>query len=190
MRSCKASALGVIGLSRAGAASEGAAEAIASAAAATTMAATTRRGAAIGSVLRMAVLSRDCWRPMVRAARRRLLTGCRNSVTVSGAPGEGRASGRRRGFLGCGSRCQAPQEGQRFGRPGAGVGGVREDHQAGVEDEFEALVVELEVADLGVVVSLDTADVEAYVVLGPVLAELLAAGRQLPDEVGEIAVVR
>jgi hypothetical protein len=38
------------------------------------------------------------------------------------------------------------------------------------------LVVELEVADLAMVEVLDAADVEADVVLGPVLAELLAAG--------------
>jgi hypothetical protein len=40
-----------------------------------------------------------------------------------------------------------------------------------------------------VAVALDAADVEADVVFGPVLAELLAAGRQLADEVGELSVV-
>ena len=36
---------------------------------------------------------------------------------------------------------------------------------------------------------LDAADVEADVVAGPELAELVAAGRELADEVGEITVV-
>jgi hypothetical protein len=35
----------------------------------------------------------------------------------------------------------------------------------------------------------DAADVEAHVVAGAVLTELLAAGRELADEVGEGAVV-
>jgi hypothetical protein len=38
--------------------------------------------------------------------------------------------------------------------------------------------------------ALDPACVDADVVLGPVLAELVAAGRQLADEVGEVAVIR
>jgi hypothetical protein len=54
---------------------------------------------------------------------------------------------------------------------------------------LEAFVVELEVADLGVVEVLDAADVEADVVAGPVLAELVAASGELADEVAEVAVV-
>src|SRR4029453_15088827 len=79
---------------------------------------------------------------------------------------------------------QAAEQAKRLGRARAGVGGVGEDRQPGVEDEVEALVVELEIADLGGVEVLDAADVEADVVAGPVLAELVAAGRQLADEVG------
>ena len=58
-------------------------------------------------------------------------------------------SGRGRGALGVGGRGQGAEEGERFGGSGAGVGGVGEDRQAGVEDELQALVVELEVADVG-----------------------------------------
>jgi hypothetical protein len=42
---------------------------------------------------------------------------------------------------------------------------------------------------VGVVELRDATDVEAHVVARPVLAELVAAGRQLADEVGEVAVV-
>src|SRR3954454_19098198 len=85
---------------------------------------------------------------------------------------------------------QAAEEVERVGGASPWVGGVGEDGEAGVEDDFQALVVELEVADVPVVEVLDAADVEADVVAGPVLAELVAAGRQLADEVGELAVVR
>ena len=53
-------------------------------------------------------------------------------------------------MLGCGGRCQASEEGERFGGAGAGVGGVGVDGEVGVEDDLEALVAELHVADLGV----------------------------------------
>jgi hypothetical protein len=104
-------------------------------------------------------------------------------------PADG-ASRRRRRSLSVGGGCQAAEQAERFGGSCAWVGGVGEDRQSGVEDELEALVVELEVADLVVAEVLDAADVEADVALCPVLAELVAAGRQLADEVGEVAVIR
>jgi hypothetical protein len=95
--------------------------------------------------------------------------------------------GRRARANGVPRRGEAAEQGERFGGPGARVGGVGEDRQVGVEDDIEAFVVELQVADLGVVETLDAADVEAEVVAGPELAEGLAAGGQLADEVGEVA---
>ena len=71
----------------------------------------------------------------------------------------------------------------------AGLGGVGEDRQAGVGGEVQALEVEAEVADDGVVEALDAGDVEADVVRGPVGAEHLALRRELADEVREVAVV-
>ena len=91
----------------------------------------------------------------------------------------GRSGSPRRSLLFCGGGgCPAANQAERLGGSGAGVGGLGEYRQARVEDDFEALVVELEAADLDVVEALDAADVEAHVVAGPVLAELLAAGRQ------------
>jgi hypothetical protein len=81
---------------------------------------------------------------------------------------------------GCG---EAPEQGERFGGARAGVGGVGDDGQPGVERDVQALVVEFQVADVAVVIALDAADVKADVMAGPVRAELLAARGQLADEV-------
>ena len=58
-----------------------------------------------------------------------------------------------------------------------------------VGGELHRLVGEGEVADDRVVEALGAGAVEADVVRGPADAELVAAGRELADEVGEAAVV-
>src|SRR5215211_6869307 len=88
-----------------------------------------------------------------------------------------------------GRRHQRPEQGEGFSRSGAGLGGVGVDGQVGVQDDIEAVVAELHVADVRVVEALDPAEVEADVVAGPVLAELVAASGELADEVGEGSVV-
>src|SRR4051812_28249465 len=71
----------------------------------------------------------------------------------------------------------------------ARLGGVGEDREPAVGGEIEALEVQLEVADDRVAEALDAVEVEAYVVRGPVGAELLAPRRELADEVREVAIV-
>jgi hypothetical protein len=56
--------------------------------------------------------------------------------------------------------------------------------------ELERLVADLELADDSVVDALGAGAVEADVVRAPAGAELVAAGRELADEVGQTAVVR
>ena len=73
------------------------------------------------------------------------------------------------------------------GRAG-GLGDVDEQVLALV-GRRERLVGEVEVADHGVVESLGAGGVDADVVGGPAGPELLAAGGELADEVGQVAVV-
>ncbi len=54
-----------------------------------------------------------------------------------------RASGRWHRSLSIGGRGQAAEQGECVGGAGAGIGGVGEDRQAGVEHDLEPLVVEL-----------------------------------------------
>ena len=61
--------------------------------------------------------------------------------------------------------------------------------QAVVGAELHRLVAEVEVADDRVVDALGAGAVEAHVVRRPADAELVAARRQLADQVGQLAVV-
>ena len=60
----------------------------------------------------------------------------------------------------------------------------------GVGRQFEGFEVEGEVADDGVMEPFGAGAVELDVVRGPADAELVAAGRELADQVGEAFVVR
>src|SRR4051794_12275894 len=71
----------------------------------------------------------------------------------------------------------------------SGLGGVGEDALTGVRGQRKGLEGQVEVSDDGVVEELDAAGVDADVVCGPSLAELFAAGGELPDQVGEVTVV-
>src|SRR3954451_15820049 len=115
-------------------------------------------------------------------------------VRAPGAP-------RRRGVLGlAGLAAQEP-----FGRIGCGrpagqqvkrllgrradLGRVERQAQPLVGVERERLVAELQLADDRVLQALASGPVEAHVVRGPADAELVAARRELADEVLEVAVV-
>ena len=63
------------------------------------------------------------------------------------------------------------------------------DAEAGVGAELHRLVAEIQLTDDRVVDTLGAGAVEAHVVRRPADAELVAARRQLADEVGELAVV-
>ena len=95
-----------------------------------------------------------------------------------------------RAGAGVGRRSPAGQQlqGPLGGR--AGFGGVERHAQAVVGVERQRLVAELELADDRVLQALGARAVEAHVVRRPADAERLAAGRQLADEVLEVAVVR
>ena len=70
------------------------------------------------------------------------------------------------------------------------LGGVGEDRQPIVCGEIETVEVQAELADDWVMEVLDAGVVEAHVVGGPVGTECFAAGFELADKVGELAVVR
>ena len=72
---------------------------------------------------------------------------------------------------------------------GAGFGGVDDEGLGDVAGEVEGFVVEVEVADEFVVEVLGAAAVLGDVVGGPHASEVVAAHRQLADELGEVAVV-
>ncbi len=79
-------------------------------------------------------------------------------------------------------------------REGAGVGrgrgdAVGDDGQTGVGGDFEGVVVEVEIADIGVVEVLPAAAVILDVVGVPAKGELLAVGGEFVDEVGEAGEV-
>jgi hypothetical protein len=71
-----------------------------------------------------------------------------------------------------------------------GVGGVGDDRLSRVGRQLEGVVVEGEVADQRVVERLGAAAVVVHVVGGPAHPELLAAHRQLPDQLGQGPVGR
>jgi hypothetical protein len=86
--------------------------------------------------------------------------------------------------LGAVERCRpAAEELQRILGARAGLGGVGEDRQPGVCGEVEPVEAQVELADGGMVEVLDAAVVEADVVRGPAVAERLALGCELADEV-------
>jgi hypothetical protein len=70
-----------------------------------------------------------------------------------------------------------------------GLGGEGDEGLAGIGGELEAFVGEEEVADDRVVERLGSSGVPAHVVRVPEGAEGLALGRELSDELVEVAVV-
>ena len=74
-------------------------------------------------------------------------------------------------------------------RRGVRRGGVDVDALAGIGGQLEGFVVELERPHEGVVQALAAGAVVADVVGGPAAAEVVAAGGELADEVGEVLVV-
>ncbi|GGN52162.1 hypothetical protein GCM10011579_008860 [Streptomyces albiflavescens] len=66
--------------------------------------------------------------------------------------------------------------------------GVGDDGEAEVGGDFEGVVVEVEVADVGVVEALPAAAVVLDVVGVPALGEFFAVGGEFVDEVGEVGV--
>src|SRR3954469_12673194 len=91
---------------------------------------------------------------------------------------------------GDGRRDPAREQVEALRGPRAGLGGEREERQAGVGDELERLVREVELAHEGVAEALAAGVVDAHVMRGPKGAERVRARRELSDEVGEVAVVR
>src|SRR4051794_40931111 len=91
-----------------------------------------------------------------------------SSAVRSPPPEPRRCGGSAVGEVGCGARRRgggpASEEPQRRFIAGTGIGRVGEDRQAAVGSEIEALEVEVEVADDGVVEALDAVDVQADVV--------------------------
>src|SRR4051812_19823225 len=83
-----------------------------------------------------------------------------------------------------GRRHQCPEQGEGFSRSGAGLRGVGVDGEVGVQDDIEAVVAELHVADVRVVEALDAAEVEADVVAGPGLGENVGSRGGGADEGG------
>src|SRR5579875_903585 len=79
---------------------------------------------------------------------------------------------------------------QRVVGRGARLGGVGGDPKALVGGEVECLIGEGDVADGRVAEPLDAGAVEPHVVRGPPGAEVVAAGGQLTDQVGQGLVVR
>lgn len=69
-------------------------------------------------------------------------------------------------------------------------GCVDQQTLAGVRGERDGLVVEVEVADKRVVDAFCPVGVEPDIVGGPSGPELVAAGCEFPDEVGEVPVER
>jgi hypothetical protein len=88
-----------------------------------------------------------------------------------------------------GGRAPAGQEVQGVlgGRPR--LGAVGEEALAGIGSQREGLKGQLQVPDDRVVEALDAGGVEPDVVGRPADPELLAAGRQLPDQVRQLPVV-
>jgi len=96
----------------------------------------------------------------------------------------------RRGLLDVvGGRGPAGQQAQGVlgGRPR--FGGVGEQALAGIGGQREGLKRQLQVPDDRVVEALGAAGVDPDVVGGPSDPELVAAGRQLPDQVRQLPVV-
>ena len=81
------------------------------------------------------------------------------------------------------------QQVQRVLRGGSGLGGVGEEALARVGTQGEGLERQLDVTHDGVVEELDAGGVDPYVVGGPPDPELVAAGGQIPDQVGQLSVV-
>jgi hypothetical protein len=80
-------------------------------------------------------------------------------------------------------RGPASEQSQCFLVARAGFGGVGEEREPVVGGDVQAIEVQAELADDGVVEVLDRGRVEADVVCGPVGAERLALGRELADEI-------
>src|SRR3954454_5930423 len=76
-------------------------------------------------------------------------------------------------------RRPARKQTERLCRPRAGLGGVGDDHQAGVGADLQPVEAELELADDRMVEALDALAAQAHVVRGPEPAELLASGGEL-----------
>ncbi|GHF05254.1 hypothetical protein GCM10014715_71750 [Streptomyces spiralis] len=73
---------------------------------------------------------------------------------------------------------------------GCGGGeGVGDDGQAGVGGDFEGVVVEVEIAGVGMVEALLSAAVVLDLVGVPALGEFLAVCGEFVDEIGEVGVV-
>src|SRR3954452_4491704 len=87
-------------------------------------------------------------------------------------------------------RRPAGQEGERVGRGGTRFGGVGGQGEAAVGSEFHGFEAEFQIADDGVMEVLGAGAVQADVVGGPAGTKVLAAGAELTDEVGQVAVVR
>jgi hypothetical protein len=83
----------------------------------------------------------------------------------------------------------AGQQGQGVLCGRAGLGGVGEEALAEIGGQRERLVWQVEVSDDRVVDQLDAGGVDLDVVGGPSTPELVAAGRQLTDQIGEAPVV-
>jgi hypothetical protein len=99
-----------------------------------------------------------------------------------------RAAQARLGHVRCCGPAGQQVEGLLGGR--AGLGGVQRHAQAVVGVDRQRLVAELDLADERVMQALAAGPVEAHVVRGPADAERLAARRELPDQVLQVAVVR
>ena len=89
-----------------------------------------------------------------------------------------------------GRRRPAGQQVERLLGGGPGLGGVERQAQAVVGVERQRLVAELQLTDDRVQQALGARAVKAHVVRRPAHAELLAARRQLADQVLEAAVIR
>lgn len=85
--------------------------------------------------------------------------------------------------------CPGGEEAECVGAGGPGFGGVDDHDEAGVGGEFHGFELQVEVSDDGVMNLFHSGAVESYVVLGPFLPELIAAGGQFTDEVAEGLVV-
>src|SRR6476469_1955712 len=83
-------------------------------------------------------------------------------------------------------QCRGParEKGQSVLRGAVGFGAVGGKSQTGVRREFHDLVGEAEVAYDGVMELFGAGSVQDHIVGGPPIAEGLAAGGQLPDQVG------
>src|SRR3954470_22553181 len=83
----------------------------------------------------------------------------------------------------------AGQQGQLLGGGRPWLRGVGSQRETDVGGQGQRVVVQSQVPDDRVVEDLDSAGVLSDVVAGPAGAELVAAGRELPDELGQRPVM-